>query len=511
LRNKKRIFVFLWVFCLAVSVVPSDAGNTAFPGAEGWAADTPGGRGGEIIRVTNLNAEGSGSFASAVAAPGPRIVVFEVGGVIDLKGSVITISNPYLTIAGQTAPSPGITFIDGGLLIGNTHDIVIQHIRVRPGASRHRVGWEPDGISVRRSHHVILDHCSVSWAVDENMSASGPRFGGHTPDAWRANTSSAVTFSHNIIAEALSHSTHSKREHSKGSLIHDNATEIAVLKNLYTSNMRRNPYFKGGARGVVLNNYIDNPGASAVWYNLVDSEWGDHPHQTGQMSVVGNVMQYGQSTQNPALMEAGAGPLELFMEDNIALNRQGGPVPLYDGENSKRVDTKPVWHDNLHVLPAEHVREYVLANAGARPWDRDEIDARIINNASRGTGKIIDFETEAGGFPDYPATYAAFNESDWDLSNMMGLFPVVSIAIPSGDQQIQADSTFHVRVEAGDYDGTVQYVELYVNDQSRGRDSSPPYEWQLGFDSAGDYSLTAVAEDDDGRQTVSRAIRICVH
>src|SRR6185436_20415800 len=90
----------------------------AFPGAEGWAAQTLGGRGGRIVRVTTLAATGPGSFAEAVAASGPRIVVFEVGGVIDLNTHIIEIKEPYLTIAGQTAPSPGITFIRGGMLVG---------------------------------------------------------------------------------------------------------------------------------------------------------------------------------------------------------------------------------------------------------------------------------------------------------------------------------------------------------------------------------------------------------
>ena len=209
---------------------------------QGWAAITQGGRGGQILRVTNLNAQGAGSLAEAIATSGPRIIVFEVGGVIDLQGASLSIENPYVTIAGQTAPSPGITIIDGPLSI-KTHDVILQHIRVRPGASRHVTGWEPDGISTTSAYNVIIDHCSVSWAVDENCSASGPRFDGATPDEWRANTSHAITMSNNIIAEGLSNATHTKGEHSKGSLIHDNVTEGAILKNFYASNQVRNPLF----------------------------------------------------------------------------------------------------------------------------------------------------------------------------------------------------------------------------------------------------------------------------
>src|SRR3954471_9834133 len=101
----------------------------AFPGAVGFGTQTPGGRGGQIIKVTNLNASGPGSFAAAAATKGPRIVVFEVGGVIDLNGTVVKIAEPFITVAGQTAPNPGITFIRGGVGI-STHDVVIQHVRV---------------------------------------------------------------------------------------------------------------------------------------------------------------------------------------------------------------------------------------------------------------------------------------------------------------------------------------------------------------------------------------------
>ncbi len=147
----------------------------AFPGALGWAAHTPGGRGGQIIKVTNLNGDGPGSLRAAVEAKGPRIVVFEVGGVIDLGQREIKITEPYLTIAGQTAPSPGITLIRGGIDLGG-HDVVIQHIRVRVGeaGAQKKSGWEEDAFStIGDAHDIIVDHCSFYWATDENMSASG--------------------------------------------------------------------------------------------------------------------------------------------------------------------------------------------------------------------------------------------------------------------------------------------------------------------------------------------------
>ncbi|MEK7753976.1 MAG: right-handed parallel beta-helix repeat-containing protein, partial [Acidobacteriota bacterium] len=144
---------------------------------QGFGVDTPAGRGGKILRVTNLNSEGPGSLREAIETKGPRIVVFEVGGVIDLNRKTLTIGEPFLTIAGQTAPSPGITIIRDGIKI-LTHDILIQHIRVRMGDAGQpkKSGYDPETTtSGPECYRIVVDHCSFSWAVDENLSISGPR------------------------------------------------------------------------------------------------------------------------------------------------------------------------------------------------------------------------------------------------------------------------------------------------------------------------------------------------
>jgi hypothetical protein len=393
----------------------------AFPGALGWAA-TPGGRGGRVIRVTTLGPSGPGSIAAALEEPGPRIVVFEVGGVIDLSGQNLEIREPFLTLAGQTAPSPGITLIKGGLKI-QTHDVILQHLRVRPGEAGHqkRDGWEVDGISTSRARDVIVDHCSTSWATDENLSASGPRFEGPTPDDWRKATSHRITFSHNIVAEGLSNSTHRKGEHSKGTLIHDNVTEVLIFGSLYHSNVERNPFFKGGARGVVVNNLITNPAKYAVKYTLVADEWGDHPHQRGQMAVVGNVFRYGPDTppDTPLLYSTGPGACELFAFDNLARHADRD-VALFGGEvrNFVTVERPSLWPADLAALPASSVESYVLEHAGARPWDRDATDLRIVREARNQSGKVIDSEREVGDYPVPEATRAPFIEAEWNLVTM---------------------------------------------------------------------------------------------
>jgi len=120
--------------------------NRATYDSAGWAADTRGGRGGRIIRVTNLNADGPGSYREAIEAEGPRIVAFEVGGVIDMGGKDLVIKHPYITIAGQTAPHPGITLIKAETNIP-THDVIIQHLMVRPGefGRQKKGGGDQDG------------------------------------------------------------------------------------------------------------------------------------------------------------------------------------------------------------------------------------------------------------------------------------------------------------------------------------------------------------------------------
>ncbi|MFN4025731.1 MAG: polysaccharide lyase family 1 protein, partial [Hyphomonas sp.] len=241
------------VFAPVVSAAPvatqaaAQHGPAWFFPAIDWTAYTAGGRGGEIVRVTTLASDGPGSLREAVSREGARIIVFEVAGVIDLEKETLNITNPNITIAGQTAPSPGITLIRGGINI-STNDVIIQHLRVRPGDNLEprASGWDDDSINTSRARNVIVDHCTLTWATDENLSSSGPRFTGETPDEWRAGTSNNILFSHNLIAEGLADSTHAKFEHSKGSLIHDNVNGILIYANLYAHNYERSPLFKGG-------------------------------------------------------------------------------------------------------------------------------------------------------------------------------------------------------------------------------------------------------------------------
>ena len=387
---------------------------------------TKGGTGGRIIRVTTLAKDGPGSLAEAIAAKGPRIVVFEVGGVINMQRTVLTVSEPFLTIAGQTAPSPGITIIRGGMDVKG-HDVIISNLRIMVGADNqpHFSGWEPDAFGTVSAHNVLVEHNSFLWALDENMSASGPRFKGKDLAEWRANTSHDVVFRENLAAEGLAFASHSKGEHSKGSLIHDNTTNISFYRNVWAHNMERSPLVKGGSQVLMVNNLIFDPGHRAIHYNLMNLEWIGRTYVTGEITAVGNVMRGGFSTDPglPFLTLGGDGDLAYYGKDNIAVDRWGNPAPQYGHYGVTRAKLieapKPLADiSGYKVLPPEELETSVLQTVGARPWDRDAEDIRVLYYVAEGRGEIINDEKAVNDYPTRKEAHAAFVEADWNLDSM---------------------------------------------------------------------------------------------
>lgn len=441
---KKLLFAAL-LMAPALPASPAfaaDSAAKAFPGAVGPAAATPGGRGGRIIRVTTLAPDGPGSFKAAVEAKGPRIVVFEVGGVIDMGRTTLTITEPYLTIAGQTAPGPGITLIRTGIDL-KTHDVIMRHLRVYTGVDGQpkRSGWEADALSTVAAHNVVIDHCTFLWAIDENMSASGPRFNGKTVAEWRQGTSHDITFSNNLAAEGLADASHPKGEHSKGSLVHDNTTGIVFYRNIWAHNVERAPLVKGGAQVLMINNLIYNPGHRAVHYNLMNLEWVGHDYVTGQITAIGNVMRGGNDTDAglPFLMLGGDGDLQYYGKDNIAVDRHGNPLPEFGRYGETRAEMirakaplAPV--AGYDILPTRDVETSVLATAGARPWARDAEEIRILFFVAEGRGDIIDDEKEVSAYPKVEApARAPFVEAEWNLATMepkSGRYPAQTAPMP---------------------------------------------------------------------------------
>jgi hypothetical protein len=354
-----------------------------FPGAEGFGTDTEAGRGGAVIRVTNLDDEGPGSLRAALDTPGPRTVVFEVGGVIDTNRKLV-VHHPFLTVAGQTAPSPGIT-ITGAGLVTVTHDVLIQHIRIRVGDRPEGTNPEgrdgfgvtgtPDGAT--DASKVVIDHCSISWAVDEGCSTWHP--GVHD-----------VTFRQCIIAENLSYSIHPEGEHSKGLLIGDHSRRISVIGNLMAHNKRRNPLIKGDVSTLVVNNLIYNPGQAAIHFS--DPE-GMGPSRA---TIIGNALITGPDTwffvKAVSTSWDTKPESQIYATDNFADNSLSKNTLVNATE-------PPVMVVPLTLIEPDDVAEWVLESTGARPIDRDTMDTRIVDSVRDGTGGIIESQDDVGGFP----------------------------------------------------------------------------------------------------------------
>jgi hypothetical protein len=357
-----------------------------FPGAEGTGTKTPAGRGGQVIRVTNLNDAGPGSLREALSANTPRIVIFDVSGTIVLKRH-IAIKHPYLTLAGQTAPSPGIT-IRGAMLIIQTHDVLIQHIRTRIGDDP--AGPNPGSRDAMRvigeeAYNVVIDHVSLSWSTDEVIAT------GNTRD---------VTISSSILAEGLSNSIHPKGEHSKGPFMGEGSHNITWLGNLIAHNRDRNPGIKANVSAIFVNNLVYNWGNSMaipVW----DAEEVNRPVQ---LSIAGNAFIIGPSSRARPfcvrIYETVVPGSKIYLSDNIC--PRGGSDPWSIADNRSPFDVKtsspPVWAP-LTVRPSHTVEAWVLETAGARPADRDAVDRRITNEVRTRTGRIIDSQDQVGGWP----------------------------------------------------------------------------------------------------------------
>ena len=197
----RSLVIFLAV-CATLLVPETAISAPAFPEAEGFGAQSIGGRGGKVIFVTNLHDSGPGSLREAVETDGPRTVIFSVSGTVALKSSIV-IKKPYITIAGQTAPGDGICLRNHSLVIAADH-VIVRHIRCRPGDN---AGAESDSLSVSSGRDIIVDHCSASWSVDETLSASSRGRLGNVTVQWC------------IISESLHDSIHHKGPHGYGSLI----------------------------------------------------------------------------------------------------------------------------------------------------------------------------------------------------------------------------------------------------------------------------------------------------
>lgn len=373
--------------CLLVAAVSTYAALPAFPGAEGFGSATIGGRAGKVIHVTNLNNSGSGSLRAATDETGPRTVVFDVSGTIELWNPLV-IHDPFITIAGQTAPGDGIT-LKGATFGIDTHDVVVRFIRSRMGEADKK---SEDAISIFSGYNIVLDHVSASWSVDEGLSPSG-----NLRD---------ITVQWSTIAEPLVHSRHTKGDHGYGMLLRATGG-ISLHHNLYAHADARNPrfgdnYFRGDAPTFDFRNNVIY-GWGRIASGMVD----------GRMSVnyVNNYLKPGPDSSKRApivLTDKANEDTRFYVNGNIVVGRDtltqdNGKLfateDVKSGKTGYTHATAEFTVPPVKTVSATEAYEQVLSQAGASVPKRDAVDERIVQQVRSGTGKLVDSPSDVGGWP----------------------------------------------------------------------------------------------------------------
>jgi hypothetical protein len=392
----RSLTIFLAVF--AIALIPETAVSVpAFTGAEGFGAQSIGGRGGKVLFVTNLNDSGPGSLREAVETEGPRTVIFHVAGTAALK-SAIVITKPYITIAGQTAPGDGICLKNHALVIA-ADNVIVRHVRCRPGDNAKA---ESDSLSVSSGRDIIVDHCSASWSVDETLSASSSGRLGNVTVQWC------------IISESLHDSIHHKGPHGYGSLIRGSfGNGYTYHHNLYAHHHARLPrpgnYIDRSEdpKGFVFdfrNNVIYNWAGLAAGYNADGS---NGTNSITKMNFVGNYYRTGiNSTGSIAFSESTHAAIAFFSNNCMNGSYPDDPWLLVSFSKFSDKDMETYKQSNPIPVPAvktdDAITAYkrVLKEAGAVFPKRDAVDIRVVSEVRNGTGKIINDEQQVGGWPE---------------------------------------------------------------------------------------------------------------
>jgi hypothetical protein len=361
-----HIFATLSLLLLPISLT---AAPLAFPGAEGFGALATGGRGGQIIHVTNLNDSGPGSFRDAVSHGG-RTVVFDVAGYIELKGNLSVASD--LTIAGQTAPGDGISTKNFEVSFSRAHNVIVRYMHFRQGLTPGQ--QKKYSVSLDGCSNIILDHCSIQFG----------RW-----DCIGTNKSSAITVQYSIIGPGVA-------PQRFGCLCESD--NITFSHDLWISNQSRNPKSKGVVQ--YINNIIYNWGVCGYV--------GGHSGGAHGADLIGNYFIKGPNSSNNFAGEFK--PTDhIFQQDNyLDLNRDGAlsgrPITADDfghGPNTPTllpaasvIPPVPVTRDTATVA-----FQKVAATAGCS-LQRDSVDATLIAdlNSLGKSGKIISDPAEMGGF-----------------------------------------------------------------------------------------------------------------
>jgi hypothetical protein len=359
----------------------------AFPGADGAGRYTTGGRGGVVIKVTNLNDSGPGSLRAALRQHGPRIVVFEVSGYIEAQSQLV-VNNNDITIAGQSAPGHGIGIKNHGFRI-NADNVIIRYMRFRPGDSS---GTELDAFTAVGQKNIIIDHCSMSWSTDETASMYD-----------NENT----TLQWCLISESLHNSVHSKGAHGYGGIW--GGINASFINNVLAHHTSRNPRLqgeryqdvKGLERAELVNNIIYNWGNKAIYGG-----------EEGRYNIINNIFIPGPATRSSSrgeILETYDPAGTFYLSGNLLIENNT-PVTTTQINVSTEEETDDALTDNPFTIsnaatpqPAMDMYDIILEDAGAS-YRRDALDQRIIEdvrNRSYTYGRfgIIDSPADTEGWP----------------------------------------------------------------------------------------------------------------
>lgn len=412
----------LYAEFLIPGVEEADGSARAFPGAEGGGMYTTGGRGGRVIHVTNLNDSGDGSLRAAVEASGKRIVVFDVAGLIELQKPLV-ISKGDITIAGQTAPGDGICIKNYTTQV-KCDNVIIRFVRFRLGDEGPNAGDGEDATWGRYQKNIILDHCSMSWSIDECASYYGNR---------------NMTMQWCILTESLNNSIHSKGAHGYGGIW--GGINASFHHNLLSNHHSRNPridhpevygeYISSNRGEVDLrNNIIYNWGDNSCYggeggaFNWVNCYYKPGPDSKDRKYFVQATAIYSGQTDYGYPYMYLSGNVHTKYPDITADNTAG--IRWYDEDKSskegrvlaealkiKGPSGETVW---TTTHSAEDALEVVLAGGGAS-LRRDAVDLRAVEQVRNNSGKIISRQDDVGGWPVYSASdeeIAASADSDRD-------------------------------------------------------------------------------------------------
>lgn len=448
------LFIFFLFFNLKSQI-------RAFPGAEGYGAGAIGGRGGKIIEVTNLNDAGSGSLRAAIEETNPRIIVFRVAGIIELMSDII-IENPYITIAGQSAPGDGICIkynsegrANQGFNI-QTHDVVIRYLRIRCGFSMAEMDLgSPFFIGNGKSSNIILDHCSTSWHPGRTGVTIWPGPG---------STAFDITIQHHLAGEALLGGNYPRG--ARGAFLFGSGSSkktdgfidhITLYNSLMAHNKKRHPESKtrqvDSSRYIATFQFINNliyhfndDGMLLIGNENAPETYHILEEEVCHYNVIGNYFKRSEIA-SPSHTEISITPgVKVYAGDSIYGNI--GSNRMSDSENpwtivsfinwdSPKPDTRVLYapayiYQVLSAFEPEKLPPFVTAkeaytkvldDVGANKAlnadgtfrnTSDAVDMRMINNVIKNTGNFIYDPADVGGWPNYNLGSGPYNDEDKD-------------------------------------------------------------------------------------------------